>query len=82
MTSISFQFQVGPAKHNMLKLGFITNVPRWSTFNDKIGNVSFNLRVSVKYSITEKFLFFCIFRERVGDSIVEIKQEKKVFDFI
>ena len=81
MTSISFQFQVGPAKHSMLKLGFITNVPRWSTFNDKYGNVTFNLRVRVKYRITEMFLFFCIFRDRDGDSIVEIKQEK-FFDFI
>ena len=76
MTSISFQFQVGPAKHNMLKLGFITNVSRWSTFNDKNGNVTFNLRLRVKYRITEMFLFFCIFRDRGGDSIVEIKQEK------
>ena len=65
----------------MLKLGFITNVPRWSTFNNKIGNVTSNLRVRVKYRITEMFLFFCIFCDRDGDSIMEIKQEK-VFDFI
>ena len=45
----------------MLKLGFITNAPRWSTYNDKIGKTPFNLRVCVKYRITETFLFFCIF---------------------
>ena len=33
----------------MLKLGFITNVLRWSTFNDKIGKTPFNLLVRVKY---------------------------------
>ena len=65
----------------MLKLGFITNVQRWSTFNDKIGKTPFNLRVRVKYRITEMFLFFCIFGDSDGDSIVGIKQEK-VFDFI
>ena len=64
----------------MLKLGFITNVPRWSTFNDKIGKTTYNLRVRVRYRITEMLLFFCIFRDRDGDSIVGIKQEK-VFDF-
>ena len=65
----------------MLKLGFITNVPRWSTFSDKIGKVTFNLRLRVRYRITEVFLFFCIFSDRDGDSIVGIKQEN-VFDFI
>ena len=39
------------------------------------------LRVRVKYRTTEMFLFFCIFGDRDGDSIVGIKQEK-VFDFI
>ena len=76
--NLSFQFQVGPDKHNMLKLSFITNVPRWSTFNDKIGNVTFNLRVRVKHRIPDMFLFFCIFRDRDGDSIVENKQEKNI----
>ena len=44
-------------------------------FYDKVRNVTFNLRVRVKYRITEMFLFFCIFRDRDGDSIVEIKQQ-------
>ena len=39
--------RIGPGKHNMLKLGFITNVLRWSTFNDKIGKTPFKLRVRV-----------------------------------
>ena len=65
----------------MLKLGFVTNEPRWSTFNDKIGNVTFNLRVRVKYRITEMFLFFCIFRDRDGDSIVGIKQERLLISY-
>ena len=54
--NLSFQFQVGPGKHNMLKLGFITNVPRWSTFNDKIGKVTFNLRVRVKLGQTTQYV--------------------------
>ena len=62
--NLSFQFQVGPGRYNMLKLGFITNVPRWSTFNDKIGKTPFNLRVSVKYRITDMFLVFCMFGDR------------------
>ena len=67
----------------MLKLGFITNVMRWSTFNDKIGKKPFNLRGRVKYRITEIFLFFCISGDRDGASTVGIKQKKKkVFDFI
>ena len=65
----------------MLKLGFITNVPRWSTFNDKIGKVTFNLRLRVRYRITEVFLFFCIFGDRDGDSIVGIKQEKVLISY-
>ena len=55
--NLSFQFQVGPGRHIMLKLGFITNVPRWSTFSDKIEKVTFNLRLRVRYRITEVFLF-------------------------
>ena len=31
--------------------------------------------VLVKYRITEMFLFFCIFGDRDGDSIVGIKQK-------
>ena len=31
----------------------------------------------MKYRITEIFLFFCIFGDRDGDSIVGIKQKKK-----
>ena len=50
-------------------------------FNDKIGKTPFNLRVRVRYRITQMFLFFCIFGDRDGDSIVVIKREK-VFDFI
>ena len=65
----------------MLKLGFITNVPRWSTFNNKIGKVTFNLRLRVRYIITEVFLFFCIFSDRDGDSIVGIKQEKVLISY-
>ena len=65
----------------MLKLGFITNVPRWSTFSDKIGKVIFNLRLRVRYRITEVFLFFCIFGDRDGDSIVGIKQEKVLISY-
>ena len=78
----------------MLKLGFITNVQRWSTFNDKIiGKTSFNLSVRVKYRITEMFFFFfffffflcvCVFLyilTEKGDSIMGVKQEN-VFDSI
>ena len=61
----------------MLKLGFITYVTRGSTFNDKIGKKPFNLRVCVKYRITEIKLFFCIFGDRDGNSIMGIKQKKK-----
>ena len=64
----------------MLKLSFITNVSRWSTFNDKIGNVTFNLRVHVKYRITTMFLFFCIFRDRWRFYCGNLA--RKVFDFI
>ena len=54
---------------------------RWSTFNDKMEKVTFNLRLRVRYRITEVFLFFCIFGDRDGDSIVGIKQEKVLISY-
>ena len=49
----------------------------------ELGKKPLNLHVTcVKYRITEMFLFFCIFGDRDGDSIVGIKQKKKVSDFI
>ena len=43
----------------------------------KLEKKPFNLSVRVKYRITEIFLFFCIFGDRDGASIVGIKQKKK-----
>ena len=63
----------------MLKLGFITNVMRWPTFNDKIGRKPFNLRVRVKYITSEIFLFFCIFGDRDGEIISWELSKKKSF---
>ena len=78
---MSFQFQVDPGKHNMFKkLGFITNEPRWSTFNDKIGKkkkTPFNLHVRVRYRDNSCFCF-SVFGDRDGDSIAGIKREKVV----
>ena len=41
----------------------LTNEPRWSTFNDTIGKTPFNLRVRVRYRVTQMFLLYILVTE-------------------
>ena len=60
---------------------YITNEPRWSTFNDKIGKTPFNLCVRVRYRITQMFFVFLYLVTEMEILLWELSEKKFLISY-